>query len=122
MEVPPTTEDFVGQGLIRIQRRQVLKDVLRRYTVLIDGERVGKLSPFRTGSYPVAPGRHTVQLRIAGTGKSQSDDISVEVARGETRLMRTAPSSLKGMLYLPLAIFNPRKYAPRPWIRLETKA
>ena len=69
-------------GTICIQRRQIVQDLLRRYTVFIDGVSVGKLATFRTGHYSVAAGRHSVQLRIVRTGNSRSDDLTIAVASG----------------------------------------
>ena len=112
-----TDEDMTGT--ICIQRRQVMQDLLRRYTVLIDGVSVGKLAAFRTGRYSVAAGRHSVQLRIVRTGNSRSDELTIDVASGETRVVRTARQSLRNILLLPLHFFNPYRFVPRPWIRLH---
>jgi hypothetical protein len=106
-------------GTICIQRRQVLQDLLRRYTVLIDGVSVGKLAALRTGRYAVSSGCHSVQLRFGAAGISRSDVLAVDVASGETRVVRTARQSLRNILFLPLHFFNPYRFLPRPWIRLH---
>jgi hypothetical protein len=106
-------------GTICIVRRQLWQDILRRYTVFIDHIAVGKVAAFQSRRYAVDPGKHTVQLRIVNTGKSRSDEFSIEVVSGQTRVLRTARLTLKNFVVLPLAMFNPDRFAPRPWIRLS---
>ena len=66
--------------------------------MLIDGGVRGKLWPYQTGVYPVAPGVHRVQLRI-DTGSSCSDEVPVEVRPDESRTLRTVGRGTSG--YLP---------------------
>jgi hypothetical protein len=58
----------------------LLQDLIRRYTVFIDGMRVGKLWAFQTGRYQVTPGADQIRLAITGTGRASSDDVDVYVA------------------------------------------
>jgi hypothetical protein len=105
-------------GTIRIERRQFAQDLFRRYAVFIDQILVGRIASFATGEYRVVPGRHSVQLRIATTGNSCSDNLPVEIGAGETRVLRTMRLELRKLILLPLGIVNPSRFAPRPWIKL----
>lgn len=116
-----TNESDVG-GTIRIARRQILKDILRRYTVFIDSIPVAELAAFQTVSYPVKPGGHSVQLRIMSTGSSCSDQVPVFVSTNEIKVLRTKSLGFKKIILAPLGIFNPNRFAPRPWIQLEVDA
>lgn len=108
-----------ASGAIHIQRRQLMQDLLRRYTVYIDGNQVGKLRPFATGRYMVAAGPHCVELRIGVAGYSGSDVLSVDVATAEVRKIRTTRMGFWEALLAPFGFFNPKRYAPTPWIRLS---
>ncbi len=105
-------------GTICIARRLSLQDIVRTYTVLIDGAPAGKFAPWATKDFEVPVGEHVVQLRITGTGNSRSEEFQVEVGAGETRLLRTRSLGLKSWIVIPLGILNPDRFAPRPWIRL----
>ena len=54
-----------------------------------------------------------------GTGTSESDEFSVAVGAGETRVFRTKKLGWKKFSMAPLGIFVPDRFAPRPWIQLE---
>jgi len=71
-----------------------------------------------TGVYTVVSGHHEFTLSIS-TGASKSDRYEVDLRPGETRTFRTVGLSLKEWNRLPLALFSPDHYAPRPWIRLR---
>lgn len=92
---------------------------MRAHTVFIDGSPRGKLWALQRHDYPVSPGHHTLKLRIAGTGTSESAEFSVDVGAGETRVFRTKKLEWKKVLLAPLGIFFPDRFAPRPWIQLE---
>jgi hypothetical protein len=109
-------------GEIRIRRGLSLQDVVRRYTVFIDGTPRGLVATRQAKSFPVMAGRHTVQLRIVGTGSSKSDEISVEVQPGQAVHMKTGSITVKQGALLPLALINPDRFAPRPWIQLSLDA
>lgn len=106
-------------GTIRVVRRQIFQDAVRRYTVFVDGVPVGKLAARQSGQYSVAPGQHVVQLRIVNTGTSRSDEVTVSVLAGQTRVLKTKSLGVKNIFLAPLGIFNPDRFAPRPWIRLS---
>jgi hypothetical protein len=108
-----------GEARICVSRRTVLQDLLRRYTVFIDGEPTGKLWAFQTGRYPVSPGHHRLRLGIEtrlnaplGLMGSSSDEIDVEVGADEARSIRTKGRGPSGYL-------SRRGLLRRPWIILE---
>jgi len=111
-------EMWSEDGIICIQRSRIIQDLVRRYTVFIDGTPVDKLAPLQTGRYTVTPGTHSVKLRIGRTGHSRSDEFSIDVLAGETRTLRTISQPLSVLPTLPLGAINPDRFAPRPWIRL----
>jgi hypothetical protein len=58
-------EESVGADhMVRLRRRSEFADWLRAYIVIIDDEEVGRVRSGREISLPVAPGRHTMHLRI----------------------------------------------------------
>jgi hypothetical protein len=57
------------------------QDRLRRYDVLVDGDRVGKLRRGESAVFAVRPGRHRFQLKIDRSG---SPEVEVDVLSGTT--------------------------------------
>lgn len=49
--------------------------------------------------YPVSPGHHTLQLRIVGTGTSESAEFSFDVGAGERRVFRTTKLGWKKLYW-----------------------
>jgi len=113
--VPEAAEPAV----IRVIRRPAFQDLVQAHTVFIDGSPRGKLWALQRRDYAVAPGHHTLQLRIVGTGTSQSDEFSFDVGASEARTFRTKKLALKKSILIPLGILFPDRFAPRPWIQLE---
>jgi hypothetical protein len=119
-----------GSGTITIARRTILQDLVRRYTVFIDDQPVGRLSAFQTGRYEVSPGVHQVRLAMPTTGTASSDDVSVDVSAGAVRALRTRGRGFRNLVTLPIATaiaicdralnrpFETRWYK-RPWIILS---
>ena len=91
-----------SHGTITIARRTLLQDLVRRYTVFIDGGSVGTLWAFQTGQYPVAPGVHQVRLAI-GASRASSAEVEVHVDAGDIRALRTVGRGILSLLKLPLA-------------------
>ncbi len=84
---------------IEIQRRDVgYVDRLRAYKVLIDDEHRGTIGRGQTLTLDVAPGRHTVMLKIDW---ARSQKLNVDVGDGETARLRCAPAAnpLTGLWY-----------------------
>jgi hypothetical protein len=50
------------------RRKAVWRDRVRAYTVLIDGQRVGKLGSGESATFPLAPGPHEVRLKLDWCG------------------------------------------------------
>lgn len=115
----PTEDGNEAIAVLRIRRRPTIQDLVRRYVVFIDGVASGSIWPCRSRSFCLSSGRHEVQLRIVRTGSSQSDEVKVDVKPGQVLKMRTGSISAKQFVQLPLALQNPDRFAPRPWIRLE---
>ena len=77
------------QAQVRVRRPEGgLRDRLRSYRVLVDGEHVGRLRPGGAVTAAVAPGRHVVQVRIDWTG---SPEVAVEVGAGSTVSLVATP-------------------------------
>ncbi len=120
----------MGQGTITVSRRTLIQDLLRRYTVFIDGAAMGYIWAFQTKRYEVAAGIHQVRLAMPTTGTASSDQIPVDVASGGTRTLRTRGRGLRSYITLPIATavsirsritghpFETRWYK-RPWIILQ---
>jgi hypothetical protein len=64
------------------------------YDVVVDGERVGSVEMNDTIEIPVAPGRHTLQVR---NGRNSSSTETFDAAEGETVAFRCT-----GKRFLPL--------------------
>lgn len=97
-------------GSITVERVAALKDALRSYVIVIDGEERGGLKPGEKRTFEVAPGPHVVAARISWTG---SGDVQVEVPPGgEIRLM----VQLAGHPLNPWREFTSTKY-----LRLEAE-
>ena len=91
----------VPSATLRVIREpSPVRDRLRSYRVLIDGEAVGRVRNGETADYPVSAGRHEVRLTV-GIGRSPS--TVVDVPSGGTVLVRCrAGSAIAG----PLDIFR----------------
>lgn len=117
-------------GCIVVKRRNVLQDAARSYTVFIDGSPVGRMWAFQTKSFEVAPGTHSLQLKIFDTGRSCSDIFQVDVVPAGRLVFRTHFRGLRNLLTLPLALPAggaalaqgkelKSKYYEWPWIRIR---
>jgi hypothetical protein len=121
-----------GLGTITIVRRTVWQDLVRTYTVFVDGEPVGRARAFQTVSFSVSPGPHRVRLAMPTTGTASSDEIPVDVPHGVSRVLRTHGRGLRKNITLPIATviavwcratgrpFETRWYK-RPWIILQVE-
>jgi hypothetical protein len=89
---------------IVIKRRTWIQDLVRKYTVFLDGSPVDKLWAFQTGKYQVTPGTHRIRLGIIGTGTASSADVDVNVGPGDTVVLRTTGRGAANILKLPFAL------------------
>ena len=112
-------DDSAQSGVIHISRRLALQDLVRSHTVFIDESPRGKLWAMQRRDYPVPPGHHTLQLRIVGSGTSESAEFSFDLAAGETRVFRTKKLGWKKFFMAPFGILFPDRFAPRPWIQMQ---
>jgi hypothetical protein len=85
-------------GTLRVSR----DSSRQRYRVILDGVDRGEPADFA-----VAPGRHTVRVRIGWTG---SPEVSVEIGAGQTVEVHAAPATrspwwlTRGPRYLSLVV------------------
>lgn len=70
-----------GGGVVLLERESAFNDRWRRYTIVVDGQKVGKIGDGDVIEIPVDPGSHSLRLRISWTG-SPTQDFSI--AEGET--------------------------------------
>lgn len=68
------------QTQITVTRKTSYADRLRAYKVVIDGEAVGAVRARKSVTIPVAPGKHSLEIRIDWCG---SERIDFEVRSGE---------------------------------------
>lgn len=104
------------QTQITVRRTTSYADRLRAYKVKIDGVVVGSLRALDSATIPVAPGRHSMELRIDWGG---SERIDFEVKPGE-QVFFECGSSLNGwrvLLALFYAILRPHQWL---WLRRIT--
>lgn len=108
-----------NEATITIERRTSFQDALRSYVVRIDRQEVGRLRRGRAASYSVEPGHHAVSLSMPGSAtRSRSEDVELDLRPNEAVVLRTRSHGARKLLTLPLAIFFPDRFAPRPWILL----
>ncbi|WP_138756991.1 hypothetical protein [Modestobacter altitudinis] len=78
-----------GRGGIRVHRPAgYYVNAVRTYKILVDGEEVGSVRPGRSLDLQVEPGRHVVRGSLDWGG---SQDLSVDVAAGETVMLAVLP-------------------------------
>ena len=84
----------------------------RDYTVLLDGQRVGKIAAGQSCEYPLTPGEHTIRLRIDWTG---SKTLPFDLGAGETKdfCCRPRPALLAAVEFVRSIVQRDR------WIILE---
>lgn len=102
---------------IKIVRSKIGQDVNQKYSVYIDGRLVGSLGPFKTGVYAVEPGTH--QIRLAGSGRNESDTLTVKLGPGESQGLHTKSHGFGKNSLVMLGFFFPDRFIPRPWIVLK---
>lgn len=72
----------MGEGAkIVIRRLGGYRDLIRSYKIVLDGEVVGKIKQKREATIDVAPGEHTLRMKIDWTG---SPEIPFTISAGET--------------------------------------
>ena len=66
---------------LRLFRRSTYRDRVRAYKVILDGEKIGDIRNGEEETFPIAPGRHVLKLKIDWAG---SPEMTFDVATGET--------------------------------------
>ncbi|GAB3073582.1 hypothetical protein GCM10027053_43870 [Intrasporangium mesophilum] len=79
-------EDSVGLMIFR--RNRTWQDMIRKYTIEVDGHDVGRISSGGTLSVAVSPGIHACRAKISWTG---SPVISVKVLQGRPAVVWVTP-------------------------------
>ena len=77
-------------GAIVIVRKNRLADFGLHYKVVIDKKRVGDLLNGETGTYPVAPGTHAVEVRLE-RGSIRSKTVTVTVVEAGSVTLKCGP-------------------------------
>ncbi len=62
--------------MILLNRAAQLADMLRAYKIIVDGQQVGTIRRGRQVRVDVAPGRHSIWLRIDWTESNKLDFVS----------------------------------------------
>jgi len=91
---------------IVVRREPGRRDLLRKYRVLVDGSPVGLIADGGVESFAVAPGDHSVQLKLDWT-RSPPVEITVEEGRELHLLGGPRGGSLTVLFDL---LFRPRSY------------
>ena len=99
---------------LQITRDSGWVDQFRAYQVIVDGKRVGKIRNGESKEFQVAPGQHTVALRIDLIWGSEP--LRITVRDGEA-LSLHAKSMMRGGA-APLWAWWYLLIAPRSWLQL----
>ena len=98
-------------GVIRLSRvPSRWRDRGRRYVVLIDDEAVGKIRQGETLEFVLAPGAHSLRLKVDWKG---SDEIGVQIEVGQVASFLCEPNG--GARSAPLDVVRKSK----PWVTLR---
>lgn len=82
-------------ALIHVERDKSMKDAMRAYKVIVDGETVGRVRRGKSVSVDVAPGRHEVWMKIDWT-KSASMELDLQPGEEATLICAPNTSALEG--------------------------
>lgn len=91
-DIPVPADPDVGaptNAVIQIDRIHHYRDTIRSYIVSIDGDRAGTVRDDNSNSFPVAPGQHTVRLRLLWI---TSPAVTIDVAPGMTARLTCGPN------------------------------
>ncbi len=79
-------------GLLRLSRESGRTDRYRDYRVVLDGIEIGRISDGQAESFKIAPGQHTLVLKIDWC---RSNRLVVDIAASETWTV-SCGSSIQG--------------------------
>jgi hypothetical protein len=84
-----------------VRPKKAWQDKLRAYKIFVDNQEVGAIKQQGEFHFGVAPGKHTVQLKIDWC---YSPTVEVEVAMGSTASLTCEPGAhpLLSLLYITL--------------------
>ncbi len=79
-------------AVLKIARDSGYSDRLRAYRVILDGAKIGEVRDGRTERFAIAPGQHTLSVKIDWCG-SKTVDFTVA---GDEEIRFAAKSNLRG--------------------------
>jgi len=103
----PSGDQLTGPtGCLTLARRVDPTGFARRFRVLIDGRRVGLLSPGEVAHFPIATGKHTVAVRMDWY---RSESLTIEMA-ADTGLTLWCGARYNDWRCMPMAFLQPHRY------------
>ncbi len=63
-------------GTVKINRKSNFVSSVRKWDMLLDGKKIGNIANGKELSFEVAPGRHTIQVKMFSIPKSLEIDLS----------------------------------------------
>lgn len=57
--------------MIVVERKSTIRDKFRKYKVMVDGEKVGKIAGGEKKSFDILPGQHTILTKLDGMKSNQ---------------------------------------------------
>ena len=106
--VPPSAAAPAGTAAISIRRRPALNSITRAFSVLVDGNVLGKIRSGQSEIYNVPPGTHRVQVKLDWY---TSPEVTVTTAAGERVAFVCGPSALDSETTRSRAYFKDVKKA-----------
>lgn len=91
---------------LRIRRDWQFADSLRKYRIIVDGERFGDIGPESELSVPVSPGSHTIEFKMDWVG---SPAMTLDFSLGQIRTLLVT-SKGGGPLSLYYVTFGRHEY------------
>jgi hypothetical protein len=108
---------------LQLTRPSRIADAARRYRIVLDGEPVDEVGNDASAAVPIAPGRHTLQVRaLRADGRRpglSSHPVSFDVADGATAEFMCRPPSYPRASYRWIICLL---RGPSRWIALEEVA
>lgn len=103
------TQASGGEGVLIVRRPPAMwRDRLRSYHVRVDGRDSGELRPHDQLELTVAPGEHTVQVKV---GIGGSNEMRLEVKPGQALVLDVRPNGPAPMALVQFA-------RPNSWLKL----
>lgn len=99
--------------VVNIVRKKNWKDLFRAYEIILDGENVGIIFASQSISVPVAPGHHSLKMKIDWCG---SEEINFSIGSKEEIIFECESGlSILQVLLIPYYLI----FKPNNWILLK---